>query len=285
VSSKFALTILATLALGACQRPQPVHPALWQIDGPGGQKGWLLGTIHALPEPVEWRSPTIEGALAHSDRLVVEVARIEDAAPVFARLSRSPGLPPLRDRIDPALRPQLDRVMRERGLKPADLDPLETWAAALVLQQELASADGTKAENGIDRAIVSNYPRKVEEFEGAQAQLAIFDHLAEADQQVLLESVLRDAFAPDNASDAVTRGWARGDLAPIAAETERGFLGDPELRDALLVGRNRAWSQRLTALLQGGAHPFVAVGAAHMAGPQGLPAQLAARGYKVTRVQ
>lgn len=279
------LALCATLALGACERPQPVHPALWQVDGPGGQKGWLLGTIHALPEPVDWRSPTIDRALAGSDRLVVEVARIEEAPPIFARLSRSPGLPPLRERIAPALRPQLDRIIREHALKAANLDLLETWAAALVLQQELAQADGTKGENGIDRAVVATYPRRVDELEGAQAQLSIFDHLAEADQRVLLESVLRDAFAPKNATEAVARSWARGDLGPIAAETERGFLGDPELRAALLIERNRAWSVRLEAMLRGGAHPFVAVGAAHMAGPQGLPAQLAERGYKVTRIQ
>ncbi len=285
MSNKASLALLLALTLAACQRPEPVHPALWQVEGPGGQKGWLLGTIHALPEPVDWRSKVIDTALAQSDQLVVEVARIDEAPPVFARLSRSPGLPPLRERIAPALRARFDAVVQGHGLAAADLDPLETWAAALVIQQALTRDDGTSPANGIDRAIVAAYPGKVAEFEGAEAQLAIFDRLAETDQRVLLESVLRDDAAPKSATDAITRGWAKGDLGPIAAETERGFLGDPELRAALLVTRNQAWTQRLTAMLGQGAHPFVAVGAAHMAGPQGLPAQLAARGYKVTRVQ
>ncbi|MFD2579153.1 TraB/GumN family protein [Novosphingobium colocasiae] len=53
----------------------------------------------------------------------------------------------------------------------------------------------------------------------------------------------------------------------------------------LFTGRNKAWTERIIAALKSGRKPFVAVGAAHMAGPEGLPAMLAARGYKVTRIE
>ena len=61
--------------------------------------------------------------------------------------------------------------------------------------------------------------------------------------------------------------------------------GIPELRQALFVGRNARWSDRIADAIAQGNRPFVAVGAAHMAGPDGLPAMLAARGYTVRRVQ
>lgn len=288
-NKRLLLPLLAALALAGCQRAPEVHPALWLVEGPGGQKAWLFGTIHALHDPVDWRSGKVEAALKDSDRLLVEVARIEQAPAIFAELSRSPGLPPLRERLSPEMRATFDAVTARYKLDPAAFDGLETWAAALALQQAIAAAEGIENENGVDRALVADYADErmgqVEEFEGARRQLTIFDTLAEPDQRVLLESVLRDGAAPQGNDRAIQQGWARGDLGPIQAETERGFLNDPELREALLTGRNRDWAKQLAALLKRGAHPFVAVGAGHMAGPEGLPALLAAQGYRVTRIQ
>ncbi len=279
------MAALAALALAGCHRPAPVHPALWLVEGPGGSKAWLFGTIHALPDAVDWRSGKVAAALDGSDRLVVEVARLDQAPAIFASLSRSPGLPPLRSRIAPDLRPVFDQVLRQHHIDAQDLDGLETWGAALALQQAVARDAGIDSNNGVDRTLIAAYPRRIEEFEGAARQLAIFDRLAEADQRALLEGVLRDAAGPQNNDKKMEKAWARGDLGPIMAETNRGFLADPQLREALLTGRNRAWSARLAQLLRGGARPFVAVGAGHLAGPDGLPALLAAQGFKVSRIQ
>ncbi len=122
------------------------------------------------------------------------------------------------------------------------------------------------------------------ELEGAEAQLRIFDALPEADQRDLLEATIDEANAGDRSTD-LAKAWANGDVAALGAETTTGLLADPELRAALLVGRNRAWTDKIVALLKTKAHPFIAVGAAHMAGTDGLPVLLAARGFTVTRVQ
>ncbi len=285
--SRASLALLAALALAACTKPEPAKPALWQVAGPNGQQAWLFGTIHALPEPVEWRTAKIADALAASDRLILEVAAIGDGAEIgktFARLGQSPGLAPLPMRLAPEDRAELQSDMTEAGLAPGALDGLETWAAALALQQAVAAREGIDSSNGIDRALVRAWTKPIEEFEGAVTQLSIFDRLAEDDQRALLLAVLRGGDAAQEAA-YLAKAWAQGDMALIGKAVEGDFLADPELREALLVGRNRAWMEKLEASLGKGARPFVAVGAAHLAGAEGLPALLAARGYKVTRVQ
>lgn len=285
--NRLLLALLAALVLAGCSKPEPAQPALWQLEGPNGERAWLFGTIHALPDPVEWRTPKITAALTASDRLVLEVAAVGDDAEigkVFARLAQRPGLAPLAMRLPPEDRGELRTDMADAGLAPGALDGLETWAAALALQQAVAAREGIDSANGIDRALVRGWTMPVEEFEGAAAQLAIFDRLAEDDQRALLLAVLRGSDAGEEA-DRLAHAWARGDMALIGKEVEGDFLSDPELREALLVGRNRAWVEMLVTSLKRGARPFVAVGAAHLAGPEGLPALLSAKGYKVTRVQ
>ena len=285
--SRLQLGLVAALVLASCARPEPASPALWLIEGQGGERAWLFGTIHALPDPVEWRTAKIEAALDASDQLVLEVAAVDDGATIgkiFARLGSSPGLASLPMRLSPEDRSELQSDMAAVGLAPGALDRLETWAAALALQQAVAAREGIDSSNGIDRALVRGWNKPVAELEGAATQLAIFDRLAEDDQRALLLAVLRGGKAGEEI-ERLARAWMQGDMALIGKEVEGDFLSDPELREALLVGRNRAWVVKLEASLKQGARPFVAVGAAHLAGPEGLPAMFSAKGYKVTRVQ
>ena len=68
-------------------------------------------------------------------------------------------------------------------------------------------------------------------------------------------------------------------------ELEDGLATQPALRQSLLVERNDLFAARVVETIERRRVPFVAVGAGHMLGPDGLPALLAARGYTVRRVQ
>jgi uncharacterized protein YbaP (TraB family) len=279
------LAALVALALAACAQPEQATPALWEVTGPDGQHGYLFGTIHALDEEVDWRSDALDEAFEASNTLVVEAAGIANAeanARTWRLLAITPGQPPLTQRVpaeDAAnLRATLDRLSYDEN----EFRDVETWAAALGLASGLRDEDGAAVDLLLMRDAGT---KRIVELEGVAGQLAIFDILPPEDQSALLASVADGAVNDPGGPARLDRLWRAGDIDALAAETRRGMLADPELREALLVGRNRAWTGRIEALLKGGARPFVAVGAAHLAGPDGLPKMLEERGYRVTRIE
>ena len=282
--------LLACLALTACaQKREPAlagKPALWVIEDPAGSPaGWLFGTIHALPPGTRWRSPALERAIGQARVLVVEVRDLspQAIAAQFDRLAHDRPGPPLDQRLPPAPRRELNRWLENEGAGPRQYDGLETWAAALVLAR---LGTDTEPDSGVDRALLARFAgRSVAELEGAADQLAIFDRLPERDQRTMLAAVVMEHDKAEADEQMLARAWIAGDLARMEQAARTGLLGDPALYDALLAKRNAAWLERIARLLAKGQRPLVAVGAAHMLGPDGLPALLAAIGYKVRRIQ
>ena len=281
------LSILLLLGIAACDSGQPssvtATPALWEVRGPDGERAYLFATIHVLPQRADWKSPAVADALDRSDTLLVEAGDIVDRGEmqaIYSELARRSPSRPLCARLVTRDCTQLDRVIDEAGLEPAHLAALDTWAAALAIANARESSGSS--EYGIDRALLAEAKIPVAELEGTRAQLAIFDTLPESEQVDLLGYAIGDD-PPEEIDTAAA--WAKGDMDAIASASTRGMLADPELRDALLVRRNKDWVGKVEDMMRSGRRPFVAVGAAHLAGEDGLPALLAARGWTVRRVQ
>ena len=290
------LALAGLLALGGCdvdrgdevrvETSPGVAPLIYEVaDSRGEVRGWLLGTIHALPDGTRWRTRPIAQAIATADHLLVEIADIdrpESIAVTFGELATTPGMGPLAARIDPSLRPALAEMIARSGIDPARFDSTETWAAALMLARVDASGDPA---NGVDRALVEEFgPQHVAGFEVSPIQLGIFDRLAERDQRDLLELTIAQWLAGRGKPDRLQQAWLAGDEAALSAAMDEGILSDPQLRAALLVDRNAGWMPTLLAALESPRRPLVAVGTAHLLGPDGLVALLEQRGYTVRRL-
>ncbi|HSJ78139.1 MAG TPA: TraB/GumN family protein [Erythrobacter sp.] len=290
------ITVLAPviiLALAACSdaadkgadRP-PANPLFYEIASADGMvEGWMVGTIHALPDGVRWKTPRIAEAINSADVLVVEIAALEDrdkTAATFAELGTSPAQPPLDSRIPATLSAPLAVLLDRGGIDLNHFASTETWAAAIMLAQIGATGDPA---NGVDRALIRDFAgRPVQELEGVRGQLAIFDRLPEASQRNMLAAVIREAEAGRDDPTRLQRAWLSGDAAVIEEATRTGILADPALREALLTGRNRDWVTAILPMLEAGPRPLIAVGTAHLVGADGLASLLQAQGYRVRRL-
>jgi uncharacterized protein YbaP (TraB family) len=288
------ITLLLLILLAGCSDAPgdaaadspPPNPLLFEIAAADGTvEGWLFGTIHALPPGTIWETPELTNAATEADLLVVEVAALGDRealARTFATLGTSPGLPPLAERLPAELADPVADLVARAGLSAARQVQTESWAAAIMLAQLGAPGDPA---NGADKALIARFAgRPVRELEGAAGQLSLFDRLPEAQQRVMLASVVREAERAGTDPERLQRAWLAGDAATIEAATREGFLADPALREALLTARNRRWAAALVPMLKEAPRPLVAVGAAHLVGPDGVAALLAAEGYAVRRL-
>ena len=285
-----AIASLLLLGLAACgNRPAdgpPPNPLLYEIAAADGTvEGWMLGTIHALPDDAAWRTPAIGRVIDTADLLVVEVgeAKGRDAGPsIFNSLAQSPGLPPLAERLPADLRPRLADLLERGGMEASAFAAQESWAAAIGLARIEAAGDPA---NGVDRALIADFAgRPVRELEGLRGQLSIFDGLPEPAQRRMLEAVVRESTREGRDPERLLRAWLAGDVVAIEQSTREGFLADPVLRETLLTGRDRRWAAALGPLLAQAPRPLIAVGAAHLVGPEGLSALLEAQGYRVRRI-
>lgn len=280
------LALVAALTLGACgeparEWPEP-SPALWEVSGEHGEKAWLFGTIHALPDDVEWRTPAFERAFAQAELLMVEIGDLGDsraAARAFEDFAKTKDLPALSVRATLADRPAVAALMDRAGMDDADFWDTETWAAALILANAVRTSE---SGNGVDRALLDE-GKPVEALETFAAQFARFDRLREVDQRRFLAAVAREAARGD--AEAQAEAWLTGDMAALGSRLDRELAAQPALRRALVTDRNAYFAARIVATMEKGHAPFVAVGAGHMLGSEGLPALLAERGYTVARVQ
>jgi uncharacterized protein YbaP (TraB family) len=75
----FLLLVLpgAAFAQGAAPVTQ-ARPALWKVENAGATV-YLFGSLHILPNTIDWTTPEIDAAMAGSDVFVFEVPIDEQA--------------------------------------------------------------------------------------------------------------------------------------------------------------------------------------------------------------
>ncbi|NQX94772.1 MAG: TraB/GumN family protein, partial [Erythrobacter sp.] len=113
-------------------------PALWKVADEDTTI-YIFGTVHMLPDNVEWNSGVVNKALASSDALVTEVDMNPEKMAAMGAMFQEKGMlttgQTLRDLMSEEQRATYEAGLAKVGIPAAAFDPLEPWAAALALVQ------------------------------------------------------------------------------------------------------------------------------------------------------
>jgi len=119
-------------------------------------------------------------------------------------------------------------------------------------------------------------------------QLAVFDDLSESDQVVLLNETLEVLDQLPEVHERLLEAYLKRDLAELSRLVKEYLqVADSAVEErfkaAVLDARHERMTERMLPFLEKGGR-FVAVGALHLMGADGILARLKAAGYDVRRV-
>jgi uncharacterized protein YbaP (TraB family) len=271
--------------------PAAAEPALWVVRDKDSTI-YLFGTVHALKSGTNWLSPRIEAAAQASDELWLETpcSSLDDIRASLAPLVKTRGLgsASLPSRLSPDEQKILDRETRLSGLAPHSLDRFQPWFAALSISMSAMTHAGYERAAGADAMLGRMFAQRgiaPKGFESADQQVALVAGLSEEDQVPYLRAAFgaHDRVGPEE--DKMIARWLEGDVETIASSNVAAIKAvDPGLYDRMLVRRNIAWAERVENLLAGKGTVFIAIGAAHLAGPDSVLAQLQRKEIRTERI-
>jgi uncharacterized protein len=265
---------------------------LWRVERAGGTTSHVFGTIHLADPRVTALPKSVAAAFDQSRTLAVEIVPEPDMPVRMARAMMLANGRTLEDVLGNELFLRLIVVADTYGLSEATLRRLKPWAAMTVIavprEEQARRAAGQLALDLVLDARAREHGIPVVGLEKLEDQLNVFDGFSDADQVALLRQVVDTHGQIAALSDEMIRYYLARDVGGLLDWMARQSAGDdPRLRqiftERLLVERNRKMSVRAAALMgEGGA--FIAVGAGHLPGRDGVLSLLSAQGYRVSRV-
>lgn len=268
----------------------PPQPALWVVRDADSTL-YLFGTIHLRKPGALWGGPAALAALNEAQDVwtELEVDAAKEAA--LQGLVVQYGIDrehPLSTKVDPARAPQLRAAAAKLGLPPTGFEAMKPWLASLTLTVVPMVQAGYDPNAGVDRSIdriARAAGKTMRWFETSEEQIRFLSGGSEAMQLQMLYESLDSIDEGPAALVAMETAWEKGDDRALATEMVAEMAhAYPELYEALLKKRNAAWTDVLIRELAGSGVDFVAVGAAHLAGPDSVQHMLRARGVAVERL-
>ena len=259
---------------------------LWRLESPQGVTSHLFGTMHSSDPRITTLAAPVQAAFDHSKQVVLELDLDPGTLLRSAALLMYADQRRLSDDVPEPLLSEIRHLGTRRNLPFMVLDQMKPWAVAVTLaspkqkQGEFLDLKLASAARSSGKTIIG--------LETPDEQLRTFNALSMAQQLELLRDVVEQYDELPAFFRQLEDTYLRRDLSGILALSEQDMeKADAELSrqllDGLIVGRNLLMVERMQPALQQG-DSFIAVGALHLPGPNGLLQLLKERGYRVSAV-
>ena len=284
-----ALVVLSGFASAVVPALPFSHGLLFRVEAPGKPSSFIFGTLHSNDSRVTAIPPVVTEALAASRYLAPEILVAQSGTPDFFEAAQFDDKRRLADYFDAETLARIRAALGDAAPAPGVFERLKPWAVLLMLGQPRAQASGAT----LDEVLVEAAQRQrlhVIGLELPQEQVASLDAIPFASQVAIVQWLLAHREQLPAEHEAVVVAWLARDLAGLATLTGAPGRADPalarhfaQLTRHLVENRSALMAHRLYLPLREG-RVFVAVGAMHLYGRNGLLELIRAQGYRIERV-
>ncbi len=271
--------------------PVYAESSVWTVEK-NGNTIFLGGTIHLLTESDYPLPEAYEKAYAGSVEVVLETDMQKLQSPEFQaimmrELRYSDGRN-LQQVVNKNTYRAVEQFFTTRGIPMANIIGFKPGMVSTMMTMVELRRLGLVGI-GVDAYFSTksiNDQKKLGQLETVETQLAFIANMGAGQADEMLIYTLADIENLPTLMQSTKDAWRQGNMAKLREVGITPFKNEfPAIYQALLVDRNNAWMPQIEAMLKTRAVEFVLVGALHLAGDDGLLAQLTARGYKVRQLQ
>jgi uncharacterized protein len=290
----------AKMEADAAQTPNG-QAIFWKIEKTGIEPSYLLGTMHVTDPRVLTMPKGAQEAASKADAIIVESDEVLDDKKAAIALMAKPELSMFTDgstitsRLTPEQVKELEAGLKKRGLALAAVNRMKPWIIASFVALpacELArKAEGTSF---LDKRIAqdaANAGKRVVGLETYAEQLEALNDLPMAFHLKSLIETLQLGDKMNDVNETMIDLYLKGDIGAIMPMLQTvspdSSVNDPGYADfeqRIIVDRNKVMAERAAPTLDQG-NAFMAVGALHLPGKDGVVALLRHQGFTLTAMQ
>jgi len=265
-------------------------PAIW-VAKDFDSTLYLFGTVHLLPDDLVWQRQDMREAFDEAGTIFFEVDTggqgQVDATVLTTRLGLRNDGRRLTEQLDNYQRILMEAAANNGDITIATLDAMQPWLAAEYLTFVAAQNAGLSAELSADEALKSRARRmgkNIIYLESLETQIRASADLPDYIQIDILTETLEKFSSLGSDATEIADQWSVGGTDYLTEKLIRPMRSRaPEVFNALLRDRNRAWSTKLSRFMEDSGTGFAAVGTAHLLGEGSLLSELREQGYSVQR--
>lgn len=282
----FPLFCFAFHNLHAQNPADTTHTLLWKISGNGlKQPSYVFGTMHIICQADFYMPDSAKKAVDRVNQLVFEID-LDDASMMQQIMAgkNMNGNTRMSDLMKPAQYDSLGRFLKDSlEMEIADYTRTKPLLLGGVLLQNILRCETASYELNFLMMAMQN-GKKINGLETVQEQAGFIDSIPYKKQAEMLLQAMREFSKSKKELRELVDLYKAQDVQALQAGFEEKDGGFGDFQPLLLSDRNKRWIPQLEKYMK--TEPaFIAVGAGHLGGKEGVLQLLRDKGYVVEPVK